>query len=239
MTLLGQDLSIKGGHYVGDSSQKSPDFDEMSPLELDCKSIDGERLPTLPNYFSFIGEFRRIADAFKDTVQLFNCTSQGAYLDGWNHMPFKAHPLINLDVDAVNKRSVLEDGTRPDNDRLRNVHDSLSILSEQFQEAIAICDRLQNWCLMAVDAGSTDLSEIELLEKELKVLMHDSCPMLTTYLSKQSMAVKGAVQSNETMEDNLRISADYYSAISRGASKLRSIARDSEKRIFDGMAVSE
>ena len=40
-------------------------------------------------------------------------------------------------------------------------------------------------------------------------------------LYQQTMALEAAVDSNQSLEDNLRMSADYYSAISRAALRLR------------------
>ena len=78
VTLLGQDLSIGGGLYV---SGGSPTEEEALSQDgyLTCQGINGEELPTLPNYYAFIGEFQNIAHYYQGRVPLYNSTASGAF----------------------------------------------------------------------------------------------------------------------------------------------------------------
>ncbi|MDC1160621.1 DUF115 domain-containing protein, partial [Luminiphilus sp.] len=57
VTLIGQDLSIGGGLYVSGGSPTEEDTLNQEGY-LTCQGICGEPLPTLPNYYAFIGEFQ-------------------------------------------------------------------------------------------------------------------------------------------------------------------------------------
>ena len=219
VALLGQDLSIAGGHYVGDNEPGQTVEDEDHVTQgLTCESIAGGRVPTLPNYFSFIGEFRRIAEAFRDTHQLINCTSEGAFLEGWQHMPLDEHPLL----EAAASLDVAEFQLEPTDPSLpAEVTVGLDQLSTQLDTVSEISDGLYQDSLKLLAGTLEQFDVLDLGDKELKRLMHEECPMLALYLSQQTMAVKAAVDSNQSLEDNLRMSADYYSAISRAALRLR------------------
>ena len=219
VTLLGQDLSIAGGHYVGDNEPGQTVEDEDHVTQgLTCESIAGGRVPTLPNYFSFIGEFRRIAEAFRDTHQLINCTSDGAFLEGWQHMPLDEHPLLKAGA-SLDVAELLLEPTDPS--LPAEVTVGLDQLSTQLDTVSQISDGLYQDSLKLLAGTLEQLDVLDLGDKELKRLMHEECPMLALYLSQQTMAVKAAVDSNQSLEDNLRMSADYYSAISRAALRLR------------------
>ena len=97
----------------------------------------------------------------------------------------------------------------------------LDQLSTQLDTVSEISDGLYQDSLKLLAGTLEQFDVLDLGDKELKRLMHEECPMLALYLSQQTMAVKAAVDSNQSLEDNLRMSADYYSAISRAALRLR------------------
>ncbi len=103
LTLLGQDLSISEGLYVGGGVSTEPELEDGPALM--CKGIDGNDLPTQPNYYSFIGEFSNIGSAFRERASLINSTAKGAYLENWQHLPFSEHPLIVVESEFEKKPS--------------------------------------------------------------------------------------------------------------------------------------
>ena len=87
ITLVGQDLSvpISGATYA---SSNVPAQSNLAAREhLTCKGIDGSDLPTLPDYASYIKEFETLALGLKSDIRCYNCTSEGAYLHNWQHLP--------------------------------------------------------------------------------------------------------------------------------------------------------
>jgi hypothetical protein len=145
VTLLGQDLSIGGGLYVGETdTDAAPNKEEAT--HLTCKGIKGDMLPTLPNYFSFIGEFQNVAQTFKEQATLINATASGAFLEGWEHIPFSQHPLVLEDsgkryhVD-VRTKSLVPEG------RCQKVVEALNDTEARLDHAARISDEIQNHCL--------------------------------------------------------------------------------------------
>lgn len=220
VTLLGQDLSIGGGLYVGESDTDAASNKEEATY-LTCKGINGEMLPTLPNYFSFIGEFQNVAQTFKEQATLINATASGAFLEGWEHIPFSQHPLVIEDsgkryrVD-VRKKSVVPEG------RIEKVINALIDTEARLDHAARISDEIQNHCLNSIESGNKDVTAIDLLEQRLKLIFDEECPVLRYYTSRQSLALTAAIGSVQSLEENLRLSADYYESIGIAARKLLS-----------------
>ena len=223
VTLLGQDLSIGGGLYVGEKT-KSATLTGDEQMHLTCQGIDGEMLPTLPNYFSFIGEFENVAQTFKDEATLINSTASGAYLEGWSHIPFSEHPLVNVDsgdrykVDIASKRIVSEE-------RISRIVDALSYTEARLDHASKISSEIQSQCLKTIETGSNDVTVIDLLEQRLKLIFDEECPVLRYYTTRQSLALTAALGSVQSLEENLRLSADYYESVGVAAKRLLDLCR--------------
>lgn len=223
VTLLGQDLSIAGGLYVA-GGVPSDESDQSQDGHLTCKGIDGEQLPTLPNYYSFISEFENIAQHFKGRVSLWNATSAGAYLEGWDHVPFGEHPLIKEKADKARASNPVG--------RFKNFPPRTEAVFAAMQEMIArldhaakICREIRRECLEKIQTGSNDCTVIDLLEQRLKVIFDEECSLLKYYTSRQSMALMAATESVQTLEQNLQISADYYDAIGQAAEYLITLSK--------------
>jgi len=217
VTLLGQDLSVSGGLYVGESANDGSATDQEA--HLTCKGIDGEMLPTLPNYFSFIGEFQNVAQSFKDMARLINSTSKGAYLEGWDHMPLAEHPLVIDDSGNRYKLDVASAAILPEG-RVEAVLSALVETEAKLDHAAKISTEIHKNCLSTIASGSTDVSAIDLLEQRLKLIFDEECPVLRYYTSRQSLALTAAIASVQSLEENLRLSADYYESINKAANKL-------------------
>ena len=224
VTLLGQDLSIGGGLYVGEADAEASSEKEEKTY-LTCKGIHGEMLPTLPNYFSFIGEFQHVAQGFKEQATLINSTASGAFLEGWDHIPFAEHPLVTDDsgkryrIDVHEKSAISED-------RIQKVVDALTDTESRLDHARRISDEIQNHCLNSIESGNKDVTAIDLLEQRLKIIFDEECPVLRYYTSRQSLALTAAIGSVQSLEENLRLSADYYESIGGAARKLLSACQE-------------
>jgi hypothetical protein len=218
VTLLGQDLSIGGGLYVGEAGNDAASESEEK-IHLTCKGINGEMLPTLPNYFSFIGEFQNVAQTFKDQAKLINATASGAFLEGWDHIPFSKHPLVTEDSGEryqidVRSKSLISEG------RVQRVLEALADTEAQLDHAAKISEEIKSYCLASIESGDNDVTVIDLLEQRLKLIFDEECPVLRYYTSSQSLALTAAIGSVQSLEENLRLSADYYQSIGVAARKL-------------------
>ena len=226
VTLMGQDLSIGGGLYVGEAVNDTTN--NLEDTYLTCRGIDGEMLPTLPNYFSFIGEFQNVAQTFKDVAVLINATSKGAYLEGWDHLRLAEHPLITADsgrryqVDIENVESFSEE-------RVQAVLSALIETEAQLEQAANISDEINRNCLNTIASGGNDVTVIDLLEQRLKLIFEKECPVLRYYTSRQSLALTAALASVQSLEENLRLSADYYESINQAANKLVQLCVDAQR----------
>lgn len=224
ITLLGQDLSIGGGFYV-----KGGVATEESALGLEglltCKGIDGQELPTLGNYFAFIDEFQAIARLHNERLPLINSTSCGAYLEGWEHVPFAEHTLVNNEPVMIKKVDItarLESFEH----RFEASCAALRALSDRLEHAARLCDEIQRECLEKIQSGSNDCTIIDLLEQRLKAILDEECTLLKHYIARQSMALNSATASLESLEQNLRVSADYYDSIAHSARHLITLCRE-------------
>ena len=217
VTLIGQDLSISEGLYVGGAGDNSALETDGPPMI--CKGIDGEELPTQPNYYSFIGEFRNIGQAFRERATLINSTAKGAYLDNWEHVPFSKHPLV-LSDSAADKARLSIDASKPKEDKREVALAALQEMLGQLEHAKNLCAELYRYCNETIETNSNDVTVIDLLERRLKLILDDECPLLKYYTSRQSLALTRATPSVQSLEENLRLSAGYYKSIEVAASKL-------------------
>lgn len=228
LTLLGQDLSISEGLYVGGGVSTEPELEDGPSLM--CKGIDGKDLPTQPNYYSFIGEFSNIGSAFRGRTSLINSTAKGAYLENWQHLPFSEHPLIG--VESGFEKKAIEMKSEKDVAEKRDATVSaLAAMTEKLEHAKNICAEIYRQCLETIEQGSNDVTVIDLLERRLKLIFDDECPLLKYYTSRQSLALTRATLSVQSLEENLRLSADYYKSIEIAASKLSDLCRQSSEEM--------
>jgi len=98
---------------------------------------------------------------------------------------------------------------------------------ERLDHAAKICEELKKECFEKIQSGSNDCTVIDLLEQRLKLIFHEECPLLKYYTSRQSMALNAATESVQNLEQNLRISADYYDSIARAARQLIRLSESS------------
>lgn len=234
VTLLGQDLSVAGGHYVSGGVQTNSSHIAQGDY-LTCRGIDGVQLPTLPNYYSFIAEFQNLARHFSPTATLINSTARGAYLEGWNHIPFSKHPIVlgASEETVPEKPNIGEHYGLACVDRRSELSTALRATVSFLDHAAKICDEIQRECLEKIQSGSNDCTVIDLLEKRLQIIMDEECPLLRYYTSRQSMALTAATESVENLEQNLRISADYYDAVAQSARHLVTLC-DESNRLIEG-----
>lgn len=230
VTLLGQDLSVANGMYAGDDED---DLESMKVGEhLTCEAINGGEVPTLPNYLSFIGEFQAIARGFSHKVRLINSTSSGALLEGWEHIPLSLHPLVLEGDGSISKRVIVEPENNSLSERRNAVTAALDQTLDSLDHAARITNEIYKRCLEAVASGDNDVTAIDLLEQRLKVIFDKECPVLKYYTSRQSMALIASTASVRNLEENLRLSADYYHSIGLAAKRLAALSETAKQSIL-------
>jgi hypothetical protein len=233
VTLLGQDLSVGGGQYVSPGAVSAEEKARGPKNQsLMCEAIGGGQLPTQPNYFGFIDEFKLIGAALNKDHNLINCTSSGAYLDGWDHMPLEQHPILQTPGSSAEDATAYEDFLCERDPAMRG---ELILALEEIEEILqnaGSCGReLVGLCLQAVQDKSNDVTAIEGLEHRLRELL-EACHILKNYISPQSMAMQAAAESATSLEDNLRLSADYYEAIFQSAARLEKLCAEARQSLL-------
>ena len=111
--------------------------------------------------------------------------------------------------------------------RFEIVHSALQAMVGRLDHAARICDEIQKECLEKIQSGSNDCTVIDLLEQRLKLIFDDECPLLKYYTSRQSMALNAATESVQNLEQNLRVSADYYDSIAQASRQLITLCKAS------------
>ena len=92
VALMGQDLSVGERNYFyrsGVDGVDGPDTLAVSRDEVPTKTLpgwSGGEVKTFDDYFIYHGQFKGIASGHGDTINLFNCTEGGAYIEGFKHI---------------------------------------------------------------------------------------------------------------------------------------------------------
>jgi hypothetical protein len=234
ITLVGQDLSMSRGTYVAQTANANTvatGYTEFKTYSLTCEGINGERLPTKEDYAWFIGELENLARVFSKTVSFFNSTSHGAFLKGWDHKTLDLHPLV---TDASDNDGPSPDKTESMSSTDREIRRTKLIQAVQSEQAdvaaeVDLCGKLVMELRSLVASKSNDVTEVEMLEARLKLLLSKPGSLLYFYTTRFSMALAAALKSVKSLEENLTISADYYHHLGLRAKKLAAMLEDAAK----------
>ena len=213
ITLLGQDLSIGDKPYA-DNAGDTQLSEERARRLLPCEAIGGGFVNTLPDYMSFIEEFRLIAAHLKDEVTLINSTSRGAYISGWDHIGLSQHPVSNTEPSGNGTDGhdpwVPEDSPTSTHAKflagLKSVAEGIVNSRQQSALAAKACEAL-------IESQERDVTELATLEDRLSESLDSDGYLLKYFISATSMAFASASASATTLSENLRLSSDYYKAI--------------------------
>lgn len=213
ITLLGQDLSIGDKPYA-DNAGEAQLSEERERRLLPCEAIGGGLVNTLPDYMSFIEEFRLIAAHLKDEVTLINSTSSGAYISGWDHIGLSHHPVSSAESSGNRTNGgepwIPEDSPTPDHTMfvtgLKSIAEGIACSQQQSASAAKLCEEL-------IESDDRNVTALETLEGGLSNSLDSEGYLLKYFISATSMAFASASASATTLSENLRISSDYYQAI--------------------------
>ena len=227
ITLIGQDLSISKGKYVQQTKGAKLGISKNKEAErenavLTCQGINGERLQTQDDYLWFIGEMENAAAYYASKVEFFNCTTHGAFLEGWTHEPLLDRrlelPATSSAESPANDTVVSESSSQ--SHRYSEVAQAIGLERAQVDEAAIICDRLVKELHRLMDAGENDVTQVDELEERLKKILEQKGSILHFYTSRFTMALSAAMKSVTNLKENLSISAEYYHHVGADARKL-------------------
>jgi hypothetical protein len=220
VTLLGQDLSFGERKYISDGSDSDEilNDDQRYKFEIYCKSIDGILLKTQPNFLSFIKDFKELANRYSG-VGLYNCTSRGAFLEGWDHLSLAERIARHKPTNHGRDRA-------PSFERLKA---SKGRLKEIKQSCLDLKSSLNNWLIESQVTiamlkngvrSSINIEELTSQEKELRALLKDDCSILALKCGGISDLIVHATYNCRTIEETFIVSLDYYEALDAAARKL-------------------
>ena len=222
VTVVGQDLSLNHGSYA-DAEQAKKRHDGIGYLT--CTGIDGSKLVTKADYLLFISELEALATAYKGEILMLNCTSFGAYLEGWQHIALdESHPVVSGSIEGLPAK---ENGSREQVRGIRGRLVSKYSLEQAIKEEIRhlegvrylssrILEELDN--LLA--SGSNDVSILEEFERQLLTVMTDKGYLITFYTTHAKLATETSLQSVENLTENFIVSSDYYKFVLASANRL-------------------
>lgn len=233
ISVIGQDLSVsESGEAYASSDQKAL----KTADNVTCIGIDGEQLRTQEDYLQFISEFSNIGMKYAQTeIALFNCTSRGAYLDNWDHLPLNnQHPAVMENTNA--SLSSLGTSVNKVEKKLRsNRKDKIKIAIDRELVQLSHIEVINHSIVGELHAllseSSADTSFLDALENELLSAMRTEGSIIKFYTSPAKFEATASLQSNQDIKENFIVSLDYYLAISAGASRLRHLFLEAQEKI--------
>ena len=243
ITLVGQDLSMSksGPSYASSIGSTQSNLAEREYLT--CKGINGEELPTLADYYHYISEFEDFGLKCTKGIGLFNCTTFGAYLENWIHMPLNAnHPAVAETVEpeaSENIEGTLEPNLRPTllggEELLGAIDCELNLQEKTLTMSEAIITELEE--LLA--GNSVELNPLETLEHDLRLAIQTSGSLISYYTLPAKLEADSSLESVSSLDENLIISLNYYSAIRSGARTLKNLLIEAKKSIMSNHLKNE
>ena len=224
ITLVGQDLSVP----LSGQTYASADVPAQAHLEvrehLTCKGIDGSELPTLPDYAHYIKEFGTLASVLNSHIGCYNCTSVGAYLHNWQHLPLDSkHPAVS---DRSNSKefskalSSLDHGERESDRRRETIVTAIIDEVSRLMNVSHLADSAYDEVEALLSGEKKDLAPLELVEAELLVAMSAEGSLISEYLLPHKLEATASIESAGSLEENLMISLYYHGALVAGSKRL-------------------
>jgi hypothetical protein len=123
-------------------------------------------------------------------------------------------------------------------DRCARIKKALLLEQLLVDEASKLCADLTKMCQLQSENGDNDVSTIDALELALKEILSRPGSILQFYTSRYAFALNAALETVESLEENLLVSAEYYHQLGSRAAKLSelfaSAIQEMEKVLFEG-----
>jgi len=142
-------------------------------------------------------------------------------LKGWEHIPLSENPVAGRQAERYQGHddTYLLGGCRDESAVLAQLNSLILALDM----ARGSCSELINAALQMIESRSSDTTVLDMQEGRLKDLMNQECKILKVYTSASAIAVAAASEAVQSLEENLKLSADYYRAIHAAASEVKSL----------------
>ena len=222
ITLVGQDLSLSRGTYAGGGSLGGHATGEEITY-LPCKAIGGGEVETKSDYLWFIGEMTNIAAHFDGKVRFYNSTVTGAFLDNWQHLPLNAaHPVVTELQSEENRSARHQTSETPGKDTISHDHVVVAITNElqKLNKVNQHCTELVTEVDLTLKEKGVDVRKLEHIEGHLIDIVNEKGSIVRFYSSSARMAFAASLKSVTSLEENLTVSAQYYSALGANARRL-------------------
>ena len=227
ITLVGQDLSVapSGQTYA---LKSLPQTGKNKGEEyLRCKGINGEDLPTVSDYLHFIKEFKNLGSIYGSKTLLLNCTTFGAYLENWKHLPLDSnHPAVlerSEYLIPVDGGPLVLTTSKPEKHSpeilLNAIESELNAQKKVVEVAEALVEKLK----AVLGNGSDDGAMIESLESELRIVMQTQGSLIAYYTIPAKLNANASLESVVSLEENLMVSLLYYESVAIGARRLANL----------------
>ncbi len=155
IVLAGQDLAYtdgkvySSGSYWGENAEKNENFEKkMKKMQetsvLKVKGQDGELIDTSPDYAGFISHFEEFALQNKDKVELINCSTDGAQLNGYENKGFQ-DTANELEPVGINIRESLNEIIKQEKDPFREnyykIQEQIKLFACEAQKTLTLAEK--------------------------------------------------------------------------------------------------
>lgn len=233
VTLVGQDLSVSDtGEAYASKSQKA-----MKTAEhVTCLGINGEQLRTQTDYKHFAREFEIIgANYASHEVKLLNCTTHGAFLHNWAHIPLDSdHPAVSNKAGKAFPPQI-RDLVQVEGSGMSKgptvMLDAIDRELLQLEEILVLMQPIKTELHSLLADRSEDTSFLEALEHELLKVLTVQGSWTRFYTNPAKLEAGVSLESNQNLQENLIVSLDYYLAIEAGARRLKTLFAEAKSTI--------
>lgn len=233
VTLVGQDLSVSdSGEAYASKSQRA-----MKTAEhVTCLGINGEQLRTQTDYKHFAREFEIIgANYARREVKLLNCTTHGAFLHNWTHIPLSAdHPAVSDEAGkecSPQIRELVQVESSGTSKSTTAMLDAIGRELFQLEEILVLLLPIKTELTSLLAKRSDDTSFLEALEHELLQALTVKGSWTRFYTNPAKLEAGVSLESNQNLQENLIVSLDYYLAIEAGARRLKTLFTEAQSVI--------
>ena len=167
---------------------------------------------------------------------MYNCTAHGAFIDHWTHIPLSAnHPEVLRQQNGRLKLSFEASSSRlnPKSSLAnRQIADAIDEEICQVVDVETSCQALVGELTRLLQDGSAEFTDLQLLEKKLQTKMGTNGSLVSFYTLPVKLETDAALDSVQSLEDNLLVSLDYYVSVQAHARHLSNVLH-STKSYFD------
>ena len=233
ITLVGQDLSLSRGTYAGGGSLGGHAKGEEITY-LPCKAIGGGEVETKSDYLWFIGEMTNIAAHFDGKLKFFNSTAAGAFLENWEHLPLNnQHPAVKGSRHEVNRSEKDQSSDIISKGPITPSEVTFAIESEvqKLQKVAQHCIELVVEIDLILKEDRVDVRKLEHIEDRLNEIVNEKGSIVRFYSSSARMAFAASLKSVTSLDENLTVSAQYYSALGANARRLADLLNNAVRQL--------